>query len=413
MRKRFWGILMSAALIGTAIPMNVMAADGAEADNYMGIPISDEEIELTVWESTSGADEFVIQAGEAFHELYPNITVKYVNVELGDAPGQIALDGPGGVGPDLFAAPSNANGALAASGHILPSQNQDYLKEQLLGSCAEAVTLDDEMYGYPISADTYTLFYNRDLISDDEVPKTFDDLKAWCEKFQEENPDKQGFLMSFGEIYYDYIFMTNDGNRIFGPAGDDPSSPNVNTDAAVEGMTFMQSLREIMDVPAADINTAYCDGAFMSGNVAMYLTGLWNVANFQDAGINFGVTTIPCVPGSDVPPASMSNARNMLVSAYSDHPDEAAAFGLFMVSDEMQKLRFELTGALPSVNVEVDADYVEGFLQQLDYAAATPAITEMNDVWDPMNAACSNIWDGADVKTELDAAQAAILAAQQ
>lgn len=413
MKKKVLGILMSAAMLGTAFSMPALAADGVESDSYMGIPISDEEIELTVWESSAGADEFIIQAGEAFHELYPNITVKYVNVELGDAPGQIALDGPGGVGPDLFAAPSNANGSLVAAGHILPSQNQDYLKEQLLASCVDAVTLDGEMYGYPLSADTYTLFYNRALISDDEVPKTFDELKTWCETFQTENPDKQGFLMSFAELYYDYIFMTNDGNRIFGPAGDDASSPNVNTEAAVTGMTYLQSLRELLDVPSADINAAYCDGAFMSGTVAMYLTGLWNVANFQDAGIDFGVTTIPCVPGSDIPPASMSNARNMVVSAYSDYPDEAAAFGLFMVSDEMQNLRFELTGALPSVNVEVEADYVEGFLQQLEYAAPTPAISEMNDVWDPMNAACSNIWDGADVQTELDAAQAAILAAQQ
>ena len=142
----------------------------------------------------------------------------------------------------------------------------------------------------------------------------------------------------------------------------------------------------------------------------MYITGLWNVANFQDAGIDFGVKAIPCIEGSDTPPAAMSNARNMVVSAYSDYPNEAAAFGLFMISDEMQKLRFELTGSLPSVNVELDADYVAGFLEQLEYAAPTPSIAKMNDYWDPMDAATANIWDGADVKKELDAAQKAILA---
>ena len=151
----------------------------------------------------------------------------------------------------------------------------------------------------------------------------------------------------------------------------------------------------------------------MSGNVAMYVTGLWNVANFQDAGINFGVTTLPCLPGENTPPASMSNARNMVVSAYSEHPDEAAAFALFMTSDDMQKLRFELTGSLPSVNIDVDADYVAGFLDQLEYAAPTPAIAEMNDVWTIMDAASANIWDGADVQKELDAAYQAIMDSQQ
>ena len=428
MKKRFLGNKVVATVMVAALAMGtVIIGCGAEKDtnsdtsaknsssdqDYMGIPITTDDVELTVWESTAGADEFVIQAGEKFHELYPNITVKYVNVELGDSTGQIALDGPGGVGPDLFAAPSNSNGTLVAGGHILPSQNQDYLKEHLLSSCVDAVTLDGEMYGYPLSADTYTLFYNKDLISEEEVPKTFDDLKTWCEKFNKENPDKKGFIMNMAQMYYTYIFLTEDGNRIFGPSGDDPSSPNVNTKEAVEGYEYMQSLRDLIDAPAADIDGAYGDGAFMSGNVAMYVTGLWNVANFQDAGINFGVTTLPCLPGENTPPASMSNARNMVVSAYSEHPDEAAAFALFMTSDDMQKLRFELTGSLPSVNIDVDADYVAGFLDQLEYAAPTPAIAEMNDVWTIMDAASANIWDGADVQKELDAAYQAIMDSQQ
>ena len=63
------------------------------------------EVTLTVWESTGGPDEFIKQAGEAFTKLYPHIKINYVNVELGDSTGQIAWDGPAGVGPDLFAAP--------------------------------------------------------------------------------------------------------------------------------------------------------------------------------------------------------------------------------------------------------------------------------------------------------------------
>ena len=75
-------------------------AEGGQS--YEGIPLTDEDITLVVWESTSGADEFIIQAGKAFTAKYPNIKIEFVNVELGDASGQIALDGPAGVGPDLF-----------------------------------------------------------------------------------------------------------------------------------------------------------------------------------------------------------------------------------------------------------------------------------------------------------------------
>ena len=376
--------------------------------HYEGIELTEDDVELTVWESTAGADEFVIKAGEKFTEMYPNIKIKYVNVELGDTKSQIALDGPGGVGPDLFATPNNTLGVLTDGGHILEAPNPEYIKEKSIESCATAVTYKDTVWGYPISADTYALFYNRDLISDEEVPKTFDDLKKWCKDFNAKNSGKQGFLMGM-DGYYSYIFTTKDGNRVFGPDGTDESNTNLNNATAVEGMKYFQSLREILDAPAADITTSYCDGAFQSGKTAMYITGLWNVANFREAGIDFGVVALPCLPGSDEPPASFSSARTMCISAYSDHPNEAAAFGSFMMSDEMQKMRFEVTGALPSTLVEVDADYVAGFSVQLKYAFPTPAITKMDYFWDPMNAATQNIWDGADVQKEMDAVNKTIL----
>ena len=75
----------------------------------------------------------------------------------------------------------------------------------------------------------------------------------------------------------------------------------------------------------------------------------------------------------------------------------------------MQKLRFDITGALPSISVTVDSPYVNGFLAQLDYAFPMPSIPEMNAFWDALGSASSNIWNGADVKAELDAADAAIL----
>ena len=50
-----------------------------------------------------------------------------------------------------------------------------------------------------------------------------------------------------------------------------------------------------------------------------------------------------------------------------------------------------------------------GFIAQLDYAFPMPSIPQMGAYWDAMGNASKNIWDGADVKKELDAANAAIL----
>lgn len=174
-------------------------------------------------------------------------------------------------------------------------------------------------------------------------------------------------------------------------------------------MKEFQKLRTALNVPAADLGTSVCDGAFQSGNAAMHITGLWNVVNFENAGINFGVAAIPSLPGESNPAASFSGTRAMFVSAYSDHPEEAADFAKFLISPEMQKLRFDLTGAMPSVNVEVSSKYMPGFLTQLDYAFPMPSIPEMGSFWEAMGNASKNIWDGADAQKEMDACNAAIL----
>lgn len=377
-----------------------------ESSDDLESQITSDPVTLTVWESANGPDEFIKQAGEKFTEKYPNIKIEFVNVELGDTTTQIALDGPAGVGPDLFAAPHDKLGELVSGGHVLPTANADQIKNEVLASCAQAITYDGTMYGYPISAETYALFYNKEYVQ--TPPKTFEEVIEFSKEFNGDG--KYGFMMDVSSGYYTIIFTTADNNRLFGESGTDTTSTNINSAASVEGMKFFQSLRDILDVASADLTTATVDSAFLNGTAAMHITGLWNVAQFTEAGLDFGVAPIPSLPGQDTAPASFAGTRTMFTSAYTSHPNEANLFAQFLLSDEMQKLRFDITGALPAVEVEVDSPYVAGLLEQLNYAFPMPSIPQMSKYWDAMNAASSNIWDGADIQKELDACNSAILA---
>ena len=272
-------------------------------------------VNLKVWESDKGPDKFIQEAGAAYTKANPNVTVEYVHVDLGDAAGQIALDGPAGVGPDLFAAPHDKLGELVNSGHVAPTVNPDKVKKQVLGACGQALTYEGKMYGYPVSAETYALFYNKDLIAEKDVPKTWEDLEKWTKEFNAANPGKYGFIMDVGNSYYTILFTTSSGNRLFGPSGTDTTSTNINSDASIKGMEFFQSLRSTLDVPAADVTTSMADAAFSSGKAAMHITGPWNIKPFVDAGINFGVAALPALPGDTKPCASFSGTRAMFVSA--------------------------------------------------------------------------------------------------
>lgn len=399
---------MKKALLLVAAIVSVFAL--ASCSKKTGTGGGDGAVTLTVWESDNGPDQFIQQAGVAYTKLHPNVTIKYVHVELGDSSGQIALDGPAGVGPDLFAAPHDKLGELVNSGHVAATLNPEKIKGQILGACSQALTYKGTMYGYPVSAETYALFYNKDFISENDVPKTWEDLATFARNFNAASSGKYGFVMDVGNGYYTIVFATANGNRLFGATGDDTSNSGLNTPDAVNGMTFFQkNLRPALNVPAADLTTSVADSAFAAGSAAMHITGLWNVKPFQDAGINFGVAPLPSLPGDDTPCASFSGTRAMFVSAYSEHPQEAADFAEFLLTPEMQKLRFDITGAMPSIDVKVDSPYMPGFIEQLDYAFPMPSIPQMGAFWEAMANASKNIWDGADVQKELDAANASIL----
>jgi len=365
-------------------------------------------IVLRVAESLGGPDDFLIEAGRMFNEMYPHISVEFINIEVGGAVGQIEIDGPLGIGPDVFAAPHDQLGALIAGGHILPipPASADYVRGLVFDSAITAVTSDGLLFGYPIAMETYALFYNRDLI--DTPPNTFEELIEFSREFNAANPGQFGFIMDIG-AYYAIIFTTSDGNRLFGPYGVDRVNSNINSPASVQGMTFFQSLREILDVDGGDLETAFADAAFTSGTAALHITGPWNIAPFEEYGINFGVTTLPHLPGQATPPASFAGVRTMLVSAYTQHLEESHMFAQFLISPEAQQLRYEITGAIPSTTVPTRSPHFAGFFRQLDYAFPMPSIPEMGAYWAAMNAAAQNIWNGMDVQEQLDMAHSAMV----
>ncbi|MBQ8905629.1 MAG: maltose ABC transporter substrate-binding protein [Ruminococcus sp.] len=367
--------------------------------------MTDEEITLTVWESVDGPDRWIKQAGEAFTKQYPNIRIEFVNVEMNDASAAIAMDGPAGTGPDLFAAPHDKLGELVVGGHVLKTANEKLVKDEALPTCVDALTYDGILYGYPSASETYALYYNKALISEEEIPETWDELIDWCKTFNAKNTDKYGFVMNVASGYYAIIFTTANGNRLFGKDGTDISSSYLATEDSIRGMEVFQKLRTILPVAASDMGSDTADGAFLAGKAAMNISGPWNVANCKEAGLDFGVATLPGF-ADDQPSASFSGTRAMFVSAYSEYPTETAKFAEFLMSEEMQELRYQITGALPAIDCDLSgeyAEYSEGFLEQLEYAFPMPSVPQMAAFWEASDSAVSNIWNGADVKTELDA----------
>lgn len=362
----------------------------------------EKEIHIRVWETKNGVDNFIKQAGKIYSERNPNVKIDYIHVPLNDMIPMLEKDGPAGLGADIIASPHDNLGNLVSKKLVVPTEDSQDISRKVLGACSKALTYNGKMYGYPACAETYALFYNKRLISESEVPKTWDELIHWVQNFNRTHKNQLGFVMDVTNGYYSILFTTGDGNRLYGESGTDANNPCMNTPAAVRGLKLFQSLRSKLNLEGIELGSSACDGMFSSGNAAMHITGLWNVSTFTNAGIDFGVAPLPSLPGESKPASSFSGTRGMFVTSYSKHPKEAAEFADFLLTPEMQKLRFELTGVLPAINIAVDSRYITGFLNQLDVAFPMPSIPAMSKFWGEFGGTLWRIWNGADVETELN-----------
>src|SRR5690625_5468319 len=88
----------------------------------------------------------------------------------------------------------------------------------------DSQSVEGKIYGLPKSVETTVLFYNKDIVSEDELPETLD---GWYELSEElTEGDNFGFLALFDQIYYANSVLSGYGGYIF---GEDRKSTRLNS----------------------------------------------------------------------------------------------------------------------------------------------------------------------------------------
>lgn len=367
------------------------------------------KVTLKVWESQGPEEKFIKQAIKDYRKVDRNVKFVYEPVGSVDADGKIMLDGPAGVGADVFVVPHDHMGSLVIGGHILENtmDMSAFVPAAVIGA-----SYGGKVYGYPLGVETYALFYNKDIIPN--PPKTWEEVFEFAKTWTDKSKNKYAIAWPVTDAYYDFLFYAGYGAQLFGPNGDDRHQHNLNSPEAIKGVQFFQQVRkQILDVPSGDMTGDFVKSSFQEGTIPMVLGGPWDIAVYKEAGVNFGITTLPILPGAKDVPASFSGIRLAVVSAYSENPEEAKKFAEFLVSREELVKRFDITGQIPPrKDITVEDEWSQGILAQSQYAIPMPKITQIGTYWSAMGAAFANVWDGADPVDELNKAAAAMEAAR-
>jgi len=351
---------------------------------------------LLVWMDSR---EWAEAAIAAFNRHYPDVTVRFETVGNVDSRARVSLDGPAGIGPDVFIMPHDhiRNAIIDDICHPFPSDMHERFADLLLEAAILTCTYEGGLYAVPISTENIAFFYNRDLLGDYPVPRSFEELIAFAERWNDPAQNRFALRWQVDDSYHNYFFLTAFGFELFGPNMDDFRSPGFDSPEARKGVEFHNSLRRLYNVYTADATWDSTVAAFQRGEVPFTITGPWAIADARRNGVNFGITKLPTING--VQPRSFSGNIVAAVSSYSRNISAAQAFVNFLASVEGAEIQFQKTGRLAAHrDISVieglrDDVLLRGIMEQAAYADPMPTIPEVNHMWDALKALFTFTWD--------------------
>ncbi|MDH4279455.1 MAG: ABC transporter substrate-binding protein, partial [Acidimicrobiia bacterium] len=233
-------------------------------------------------------------------------------------------------------------------------------------------TRDGRLVGIPFFTDAGLLYYRTDLLEKynyDAPPATWDELEEMAQTIQDgeqaENPDFTGFVWQ-GNAYEGLTcdalewIKSHDGGEIVDPDGT-ISVNNPNAVAALERAAGW--VGTISPTGVTGFQEEDSRAVWNAGNTAFMRNWPYAYSLSQDeenstiVGL-VGVAPLPA--GPDGAPAATLGGWQIAVSQYSEHPDEAAAFALWLTSEESQKINAIQESLLPTIeSLYTDADVLE------------------------------------------------------
>ncbi|PMC34390.1 maltose ABC transporter substrate-binding protein [Bacillus sp. UMB0899] len=374
----------------------------------------EEGAELVLWSNGDQEAEWAeYVAGEFTNEYGIPVTVEEVSHT--DAAGKLETDGPAGLGGDVFTGAHDHVGNMEVAGLIYDNYFADEYKERFMEGAVTAVSANSDgeykMFGYPLAIETVGLFYNQDLLDQMgfEPAETMEELMQQSKEFMGKNPGSYGFMVEPGNFYLIHGFLGGYGGYIFGENNTNPEDIGLNNEGGLKAAELMKKIHdEILPLKKEDITGDVISSQFNEGKLLYYITGPWAVKGHQEAGVNFGVKTMPKLDNGEVP-TTFSSVKSLFVNAYSDYPKAATLLAQFATTDEMLLKRYEMTGQLPPSNALLEDETIKSdelnlaFLEQSQYSISMPNIPAMQHVWAGMEVAFTSLWNGeSEPKAALD-----------
>ncbi len=341
MTKRILLLIVSTCFLLTAAACNSRVPAPEESRP------AQERVSLTVWgaEEDEALLEEIFASFQAHYAGQADFQISYQPQSESNCKDALLGDLEGGA--DVFTFADDQVAALAAAGGLDPIADAAAVRGACLPAAAEAASVGDTLYAYPLTADNgYFLYYNKAYLTQEDVQSLDRMLEAAAQA---------GKLVSmdWSSAWYVYAFFGNTGLEVgLNQDGLTNYCTWNSSDGPIRGVDVAQAMLDIAASPAFSDrpDVEFLDGV-RDGTVIAGISGVWNAVAVEEVwGGDMGAAKLPTYTcaGRQVQMASFSGCKLVGVNAYSEHPDWADRLAQWIASEENQRLRFEMRGQGPA-----------------------------------------------------------------
>ena len=356
------------------------------------------EVTLKVWapqEDQANADSWLQQMEAKFEEAHPEYKMTWINEVCGEDKAKDEVTKDPAAAADVYMFANDQLGNLLASQSIarLGGSYLEQVQNDNGAAMINSVTgTDGNVYGFPMAANTWFCYYNKDVYTEEDVKS----LETMLEKGVVAFPTMNSW-------YIGSFFFAN-GATTFGPSGNDAAAGVVFGED--NGMASLEAILAMVAHPNYRTDDAGLGNAGMkSGEVSADFSGSWDYDNLKEAlGDKLGACQLPTVNigGEAKSLKSFSGSKAVGVNPHSKSMKASMQFAAFLAYTEGQLLRFTLRDAIPVAsalanNPDIAKDPVAKAIQNTiaNTSVLQPSLPEMNNWWTPMETLGRNIVSGA------------------
>lgn len=342
-----------------------------------------EKIRLMVWspseDQSKDSGQWLQTCCENFAALHPEWDITFVYGVSDEASAATAVSQDPDASADVFmyandtlTTMTDAN-ALAKFGGIYAEELKATNSETLLDS----LTLDGDIYGVPFTTNTWYMYYDKSVFTEEDVKSLDTMLENGVVSFP------------FVNSWYLPAFYFGSGCTLFGDGTQEELGADFGGENAVEVTEY---LVDLVANPNFKIDQ---DGSGLAGlrdgSINAIFSGSWDAAAVEEIlGDNMGVAALPTytLNGEEKQMYAYAGSKAIGVNTSTKHMKASVELAMYLGSAEAQRLHYELRNVIPC-NTELNSD---------PEIAADPVVKAQNDTFDrtsilqPFVASMNNCW---------------------